>query len=291
MSSAQQDPAVGPNAEQVKYWNETGEKWVRFQARIDAQIGPLGRRAMERAALQPGERVLDVGCGCGETSLELARRVGPDGRVVGVDISAPMLARATEAAAQAGARNVTFVEADAQVHPFTPGSFDAVFSRFGVMFFIDPARAFANLRAALRPGGRLAFVCWQELPKNPWLFVALAAAVPYLPDLQPPPPGAPGPFALADPGRLRGILEAAGFRGVDLLDVQEELTLGGGGDLDDAVSFITEGVGPTSAAVRDLQPAVRVKVLGAVRDALAPYATTGGVRLGSAAWIVTAGVA
>jgi len=277
------------NAEQIQYWNEVaGPKWVAYNALIDAQIAPLGRRAMERADVAAGDRVIDVGCGCGETTRELARRVGPAGHVLGIDISAPMLARARESGRELGVTNAVFEQADAQTHAFPPAAFDVLFSRFGIMFFADPPAAFANLRKALRPGGRLAFVCWQALPKNPWLFVPLQAAAPHLTLPPPPAPDAPGPFSFADAERVRGILGGAGFEEIAFEDVQQKLTIGGAGSVDDAVRFLIEGVGPTSAALRDAAPEVRDRVRAAVRDALAPMVTPSGVQAGSAAWIVTA---
>src|SRR2546427_13241586 len=139
------------NAGQVPYWNEAaGPKWVAFQKIIDAQIAPLGERAMDRAGIAPGERVIDVGCGCGDTTIALARRVGPAGLVLGVDISAPMLERAAETARAAGAPNVRFENADAPIHRLSTGAFDVVYSRFGVMFFADPLAAFADPPPARR---------------------------------------------------------------------------------------------------------------------------------------------
>src|SRR5947199_350388 len=206
------EPA-GPNAEQIKYWNETaGPKWIAFQRLLDAQLEPLGRRTMDAAGSVGGERVLDVGCGCGDTTLELGRRVGPEGRVLGVDVSGGMVARAAEAAREARLRNVGFENADAQTHRFARGEFDVLYSRFGVMFFADAAAAFTNLRSALGPGGRLAFICWQALRENPWLAVPLAAAARHLTLPPPPAPDAPGPFSLGDPERVRGILSRGSIR-------------------------------------------------------------------------------
>ena len=179
--------ASGPNAEQITYWNEqSGPKWVALDGRLDALISPYGDRALERTKPALGERVLDVGCGCGRTTLELAARVGSPGSVTGIDISTVMLARARERARKSGAQNVRFENADVQTHAFEPGSFDLAFSRFGVMFFADPVAAFANLRGALAPGGRLAFVCWQPLANNPWMQVPLAATAPHLKLPEPP---------------------------------------------------------------------------------------------------------
>jgi len=279
--------AEGPNAEQIVYWNETaGPKWVALQDVLDQQIRPLGEAAMERVGSADGERVLDVGCGTGETTVELAHRVGPGGAVTGIDLSAPMLARARQRATGIG--NVTFRAADAQTTLLEAAHFDVCFSRFGVMFFIDPVAAFANLRSALQPGGRLGFVCWQALPKNPWMQVPLAAAARHITLPPPPEPGTPGPFSLADAERVCGILERAGFSDLGFDDHRATLTIGGGKGLDEVVDILLTGVGPTSAAMRQADRAVRATVAAAVREALAPYHSTGaGLRMDGACWLVT----
>jgi SAM-dependent methyltransferase len=281
--------ASGPNAEQIRYWNEqSGPRWVAAEATLDAQIAPLGLAAMERARIAAGERVLDVGCGCGQTTLQLAERVGARGSVTGIDISAPMLERARARASERGFAHVRFVNADAQTETIGAAAFDLVFSRFGVMFFADPVAAFANLRASLAPGGRVVFVCWQELARNLWMRVPLQAAAPHLPPQTPPAPGAPGPFAFADPARLRGILEAAGFRDVAIDPFESLLDVGGaGGTLEQAVELVM-GLGPLGVALREASAELRQRVTNAVREALAPHATAAGVKLGSAAWIVRA---
>lgn len=281
--------AAGPNAEQVAYWNETaGPKWVALHESIDAHIRPLGLAAIDRAAVVAGEQVIDVGCGCGATSLELARRVAPDGTVTGIDISAVMLERARRAASETGIANARFENADAQTHAFSPAAFDVLFSRFGVMFFIDPVAAFTNLHRALRPGGRIAFVCWQSLPQNPWMFVPVMAAAQHIALPPPPAPGAPGPFAFADADHVRRILTDAGFADVDLESVETTLNVGGGTDLDAVVDFLLQ-MGPAAAALRDAAPTQRPTVATAVRESLVPYYEEGqGVRMAAAAWIVTA---
>jgi SAM-dependent methyltransferase len=283
--------ATGPNAEMITYWNEqTGEKWVALEAALDAQIEPLGLAAMERAGVEPGERVVDVGCGCGQSLLQLAERVGREGAVTGVDVSGPMLERARRRVREAGHAHVQIHHADAQTFAFAPGSSDLVFSRFGVMFFADPPAAFANLRRALASKGRVGFVCWQGLDRNPWMRIPLMAAAAHVQFPPPPPPGAPGPFAFADPERVRGILERAGFRDVALEPHAQELTVGGGGaDLDRAVEFVLQ-MGPTGAALRQSPDADLARVRAAVREALAPYQTPRGVVMDSAAWLVTASV-
>jgi len=278
--------ASGPNAQQIEYWNEqAGPKWISENARLDAMLAPLGLAALERAQPRSGERVLDIGCGVGQTSLQLAARVGPTGSVLGVDISAPMLARARERAAAEKLPNLRFEIADAQTAALTPGSVDLVFSRFGVMFFADPEAAFTNIGRALRPGGRLTFVCWQALGLNPWMRDMVAAIAKHVQLPAPPAPDAPGPFAFADAARVRGILERAGFRNVKHEPVTGELSLGG--TLDEALSFAIE-IGPAGTALRDAPESQRPPAIAAVRDALSAYATPGGVRMGYATWIVSA---
>lgn len=280
----------GPNAEQIRYWNEVaGPRWVTQDALLDAQITPLGLRGIERAAPAAGERVLDVGCGCGSTTVELGRRVGSGGAVLGVDLSAPMLERATARAREADLGNVAFVQADVQTHAFDRG-FDLAFSRFGVMFFADPTAAFANVRGALAAGGRLAFICWAALQDNPWMVVPLGAVARHVPLPAPPEPGAPGPFAFADPERVRAILSGAGLRDVQLEPLRETVLLGGEGPLERAVDLLIQ-IGPAGAALREADPALLPKVREAVLEAVAPFYVTDptpGVRMPASAWIVTA---
>jgi SAM-dependent methyltransferase len=243
---------------------------------------------MDRARVAPGERVLDVGCGCGQTSLQLAERVGASGSVTGIDISAPMLARARERAAEQSLRNLRFLEADAQAARLGAGVFDLVFSRFGVMFFADPGAAFANLHGSLAPGGRIAFVCWQELARNPWMAVPMRAAAQHLQLPPPPPPDAPGPLAFADPERVRGILTGAGFREVAIEPLEGRLSVGGStSGPEQAAQFLLEA-GPLSRALRDAPAASLPRIAAAVREAIAPFATPNGVMMGYGAWIVLA---
>lgn len=280
--------SAGPNIEQIEYWNEHGgAKWVALHDRINSQIEPLGRLAMDRGRISPGDRVIDVGCGCGATSLEIAQRVGSRGQVLGIDISRPMLERARAAAAQAGLGHAIFEQADAQTGRLDVAGFDVVFSRFGVMFFANPVAAFANLRSALRAGARLSFVCWQAAQENPWMIVPMAAALQHLPPPPLPPPDAPGPFAFADPNRVRAILSGAGFDEIQLEPIHETLTVGGMGSLDEVVDFLLQ-IGPTSRLLRESDPSLLPKVAASVREALEPYHTGQGLRMPSAAWIVTA---
>jgi SAM-dependent methyltransferase len=277
----------GPNAQQVEYWNTLGSKWVEVAPRIDAQIGPLGLAAIERAVVRAGEHVLDVGCGCGQATLQLAERVGATGSVVGIDISEPMLARARERAVEAGTENVEFRRGDAQTEPLPENRFDLVFSRYGVMFFADSEAAFANLRAALKPGGRLAFICWQELGKNPWLEQPLGAALAHVPPPEPAIAGAPGPFAFADTDRVRSFLGSAGFDQIAFESLEQPILVSGGGTLDETVSFVLE-FGPASRLLEGVGGDVRERVRESVTRVLEAHADADGVRLGSASWIVTA---
>jgi SAM-dependent methyltransferase len=276
------------NPEQHQYWNETaGPKWAQLSDVIDTQIAPLGGEALDRIGVGAGQRVLDVGCGCGQTTFELARRVGAEGAVLGADISRPMLESARDRALEAGLRNARFEHSDAQVHPFEAEAFDLVFSRFGVMFFSDPVAAFANLLRALRPGARLGFVCWQALAQNAWMLRPMAAVAPLL-SLQPPSdPHAPGPFAFADADRVTRILQDAGFGSVAVEGMERELLVGGGASLDDTVGFLLQ-MGPAGAALRDAAEDVRNKAAAAVRDAIAPFETEVGVRMPAAAWLFQA---
>ncbi len=275
------------NDEQRALWNERmGPIWVENQERLDAQIRAHGALSIGRLDPQPGERILDVGCGCGETSLELARRVGPSGEVIGVDVSAPMLARARERAEAEGLA-VRFVEADAQTAEL-PRAVDGIHSRFGVMFFDDPVRAFANLRAALRPGGRLAFVCWQGPPANPWVVVPMSAIAPLFEMPPPPPPDAPGMFAFADGDRVGQILTDAGFADVEVVPEQLDMTLGDGDSASAARLFLE--VGPAAALLREQDPtgALRGQAVEALEKALDAHLVDGAPVLGSGIWRVSA---
>jgi SAM-dependent methyltransferase len=275
---------TGPNAAQIEHWNgPNAETWVRLQARLDNQLAPLGRMAMDKAAIRKGERILDIGCGTGQTTLELAERVGGGGKVLGADISAPMLALARERLAAAKLGQASFEQADAQTHSFTPSSFDLVFSRFGVMFFADPAAAFANLRSALSKGGRIAFICWRPPQENPWVAIPMAAAFQHIPRPAPPEPGAPGEFAFADRERVRGILAGAGFSDIS---IEPRDALIGGASLDETVET-TLDMGPVGAALREANSPEKRKAVGvAVREAIAPFAGPDGVRMGAAVWVV-----
>jgi SAM-dependent methyltransferase len=236
---------------------------------------------LQAVAPNPGESILDIGCGGGETALDLARAVAPDGKVVGIDLSAAVLAFAKRAAN--GCKRVRFVHADAQAFPFEPAAFDAAFSGFGVMFFTDPTAAFSNIRRSLKPNGRLAFVCWRALEENPLDIVPLRAASIYLPPQPARDPDAPGPFAFANPDRVHGILERAGFGEIE---ITAHDALVGSGDLDSMLAVCSR-VGALGKILRE-NPELRTATLPAVRSALAAHDGPDGVRLNAATWVVTA---
>jgi SAM-dependent methyltransferase len=275
------------NQAQREHWEHEGARLYREHTETnEAVIGPFGQAMLDAARLQPGEVVLDVGCGYGTSTLEAEERVAPTGRVVGVDISAAMLQGARQRVVAAGLDDIELLHADAQTHEFAAGSFDAVISRFGLMFFDDPTSAFGNLARALRPGGRLAFVCPQDPMKSEWVAVAFGAAIAVVghpPELGN--PGAPGAFALADPDRMSHLLADAGFRDVHLDTVTRPVRLGR--DLDSAAEYILAL--PEARQLYDAQPP---HVVGALRSALteafAPYLGVTGVVLDATAWLVTA---
>jgi SAM-dependent methyltransferase len=265
---------------------EAGEFWVREADRWDSTSGLFGDAMLEAADLEAGHRVLDVGCGAGSTTVDAGRRVAPNGAAVGVDISGPALELARERAAAAGLEAVDFIEADAQVHSFEPSAFDAVISRFGTMFFGDPVAAFANLRHAMRPGGRLAIVAWQGPFESEWTTVAVNVAIAHFgrpPDLGA--PGGPGPFAFADGDRFMSVVIAGGFRDVTLDAIARPMLMGR--DVEDVVGMVAAT--PQSKGLFAGQPAAKVEAaIAGLRDAFAPYACAEGVVMNGTAWLLTA---
>ena len=269
------------NEEQVAYWNEqAGRVWVEAQERLDHMLAPLSQLALDQAAAEAGERVIDVGCGCGDTAIAMARN---GAAVWGIDISAPMLERAKARAA--GLDNVAFSVADASGQAYTPDH-QLVFSRFGVMFFDDPVAAFSNIRRALTPDGRLVFVCWQAAGANEWLSVAGRAIAPHLPaPAEPPDPRAPGPFAFAEPDYVTDLLQQAGYSDIDVAAVGPTLHVAD--NLDQAMEFQSR-IGPVARVIAELDAAARERALADARAALAERLTGDGINLASAAWIVSA---
>jgi SAM-dependent methyltransferase len=280
--------ATSPNADQVAYWNgDAGAKWAGLQARLDGLFAPISAAVIAAAAPRPGEHVLDIGCGCGDTVVALAGAVGSLGRVTGVDISAPMLAVAGQRIAAAGLSQAAVLAADAATEPFAPGSVDLAFSRFGVMFFDAPVEAFINIHRALKPGGRLAFACWRPFKGNPWFHIPYKAAAPHLPEQEKSDPAAPGPFAFAEPDRVARILGLAGFAEVRIDAFDTPLTLGRPGEAEEAMRFVVQ-VGPVSRALATGTEAQRAAAERAVVAALEAADGPEGIRLGAQCWFVSA---
>ncbi|MGJ4951763.1 class I SAM-dependent methyltransferase [Bradyrhizobium sp. HKCCYLS20291] len=278
------------NADRVTDWDsQSGERWVVHQARLDARLAVFGEAAIEAAAPAVGERVLDVGCGAGASSLALAARVGAGGQVLGVDISDPLIARARALAPQD--TPVLFRVADASSAELPEGAFDILFSRFGVMFFDDPTAAFAHMRRALRPAGRVAFVCWRGVAENDWMRLPMSAIKGIVPPMAPPDPEAPGPFSFGDRGRVARILTAAGFTDITLAPFDVSVPFGEGATrdaaIDNAVKMALE-VGPLSRVLIGQPDDIRARASVAVRAAFAGRAGERSVMIDSATWIVTA---
>jgi SAM-dependent methyltransferase len=269
---------------QVAFWNGPGgEIWVARLTRMDAMLAPVADAAIAHAAPRRGERVLDIGCGAGTTTLALADAVGPAGHVTGLDVSAPLLELARSRSAGVG--NVDWVLADASRHVLPPASADLLFSRFGVMFFGDPASAFANLRGALRPGGRLVFACWRSFDQNPWMGVPLRAVQTLVPPLPRPGPDDPGPFSFGDRARVERILTQAGFAAPRFTPFDLAIDVAGGQGVDMAVAQSLD-VGPARALLQDQPPDVVDAAAAAIRTALLPYVEGSSVRLPGAVWLV-----
>lgn len=270
------------NTDQARAWDgDEGAYWADNAERFDRSVAGYHRPFMAAARVSPSDRVLDIGCGTGQTTRDAARSAGA-GTALGVDLSARMVAYARELATHEGVANAAFEQADAQVQPFTPESFDVAISRTGAMFFGNPVVALTNVARALRPDGRLVLLTWQALPANEWIR-ELSGALSAGRDLPMPPPGAPGPFALSDPDRVRTILTTSGFRDIELAPRSEPMWFGD--DQDDAHRFV---VGLLGWMLHDLDDDGRSRALDQLRSSLAAHESSEGVLYGSAAWTITA---
>jgi ubiquinone/menaquinone biosynthesis C-methylase UbiE len=285
-------PARSPHAATAEYWNSAATRpWAEQHQRQDRALAGLARAALELAAPQPGERVLDIGCGAGTTVLELAARVGPSGHVLGADISEQSVARARERIATAGLRQAEVICADVAAHAFAPGRFDLAFSRLGVMFFNDPRAAFANVRGAMKPAGRTALAVFRAPRENPWPNAPLDAVRHLLPPMAPFSPDEPGMFSWSDPARVKRILEGAGFQETSLtpVDVVMELAgeLAGSGGAAEAAEFAML-FGPLTRILPGLPPERHQEVRSALEKFFEGHATQQGVALPAAFWVVQA---
>jgi SAM-dependent methyltransferase len=273
-----------PNADQIAFWNgPAGERWAREQAVLDRAFAPFAAQLLAEAALGPGRRVLDIGCGSGTTTLAASETVGPTGRVVGIDVSVPMLEHARSRSR--GHANVEFIHADASTHKFDT-EFDAVISRFGVMFFRDPTAAFANIRLGLRPGGNVVFACWRPVVDNDWVRVPCEITTRIVPPDPTPGPEEPGPFSFGDRGRIERILKGSGFSSISIQPYDAKVVLSEEG-LDAAVAFAMSN-GPAGRLLRDAPEDAKARVREALKPELRTLAQRDRVALGGATWIVSA---
>src|SRR3954451_1956928 len=278
-------PAPTPNPRGAAFWNSTmGHSWVSQQAVISDVFTPVTNVSLDAAAAKPGEHVIDIGCGTGDTLLAFAKIIGPSGSVLGVDVSVPMLGFAEHRAAEAGLGNVTCALADATSYSFEPRFADLVYSRFGMMFFDDPVKAFTNIRSGMKAGGRLVFVCFRSMPESPWFRVPIEAARPHVPPQPPVDPTAPGMFSFAREERLRGILTGAGFREMALKATDVPIH---GKDITQSMAFITQA-GPLPALLENATDEQRTRATEAVRKALAANIGADGRGLCVGLWLVSA---
>ncbi len=278
---------IQANAGQDEYWNaDEARHWVNEAAAYDRMLAPFASRLLEAAAIAVEDQVLDIGCGTGPTTCDAARAAA-NGHATGLDISRAMIEAARARASRDDLTNVSFEVGDAQTRRFDPGSVDVVMSRFGVMFFDDPVAAFANIRAALRAGGRLVFVCWQGQIANEWIAVPGLAAAQHVPMPTPGPPGAPGPFSFADADHVRNVLTGAGYRDVTVDPVDESLLLGGGCSPEQTTDFL-QHTGMGRALLADAPKDAVEQAVDAITAALEPFATPEGVRMRAAGWLVRA---
>lgn len=272
------------NVEQARAWDGTeGIQWTLHEERYEGSTATHSAHLTLAAAIRPAERVLDVGCGCGATTRQAAA-MASRGHALGVDLSERMLARARQRATEQGVGNVTFLQADAQAHPFQPASFDVVISKYGAMFFADPVAAFTNMAGATRPDGRLALLAWGALEANPWV-TQIRAALAAGRELPEPPPNAPGPFGLARPDHVRDVLGRSGWIDVQITEIAEPVRLGT--DPDDAFEFVSQ-MGITLGLLDGLDSVTRAvslqRLLATLRDAM----TEAGVALPAQSWLIEA---
>ena len=284
------DP-VNPNAAQIEFWNgPSGQQWAKNQAAMDANLKPFADAAIELAQVQSGERILDIGCGAGGTTLALAVSAGASGHVLGVDVSKPMVDLARTRATSASDEGKPFPHfeiADASEYDFTAAPADLLFSRFGVMFFADPVAAFTNLRKGLRSGGRVAFICWQSMAENDFFAVPMKAALTVLPTPPAAPANAPGPFAFADKDNLDNILSEAGFNNINIESLALDMNVGHGKGIEAACKEVIN-TGPLSRLTSNISPDQRAAVNDKVMAALQAYETNGNIMLRTRTWLVSA---
>jgi SAM-dependent methyltransferase len=275
------------NTAQREYWNTVaGPRWVGLEGFVERRVRAVNDLLLARGEAKAGDRVLEIGCGTGAFTVPLAVAVGASGRVLGADISAAMLGGARKRLAEAGLRNVSLVEADAQIHKFEPGRFDLIASRFGVMFFADPAAAFTNLLAAARPLGRLCFACWGPLDENEHWLVPYRVALRHLGPPEPKPARAPGPMAFADPDYVQEFLGKAGFADIAVHREHPDIFASTPEEEAEHASIM----GPSGRLIDEKKPdaATRQAIRREIEEAFAAYTRGGKMSLPSTVFLVTA---
>jgi SAM-dependent methyltransferase len=273
--------------EAERWKGSLGERWLAHADRFEAMLAPIGAAAIAEAGFQPGERVLDVGCGGGENSLAIARLVGPDGSVTGLDISEALVAACAARARAEGITNATFVAGDAGSASLSPAGFDRLFSRFGVMFFADPYAAFAHLRSLLRPDAKVNFACWGTLSENPWRTEVSKILARYF-EGPPPPPRSPGPFAFEERPYLEDILAKAGFRDVTIKTFRADQAVGGPDATPAEATDFTLAAMPFTEALDALPPERRAALRQELTELFERHRRPGGVMMGCTVWLVGA---
>ena len=275
------------NIKQKQFWSGAGgDVWVDKQREMDIMLNPLGERVIQGLDLKEETKILDIGCGCGATTLEIAKIVN-QGEVIGVDISEPMLERATQTASDMALTNISYQVKDVQVDEMPNNYFDIAFSRFGVMFFEDPFEAFNNINHSLKDDGQLSFVCWQHASLNPWQSLSIQVIKEFL-DLPAPPPKSPGPFAFEDKSYIEEILNASGFRDIEIKDNQEDIVMFSGKSIREACEdYLT--INPVVTEMLKNSPSeLREEILEALIGKFSDYHKDDGLLFPSATWIVTA---
>jgi SAM-dependent methyltransferase len=276
--------AAQVNADQLAFWNgKGGQTWVARQAHTDITLQPVTDALVAHGAPEAGEHVLDVGCGCGASTLDFARAVGPNGSVEALDISGPMLEEARERARAAGIDNVQWRQADAATADLK--AYDLLTSMFGLMFFGDPIAAFRHMRSAANAGARMSFVCWRGLDENPWIGVPMGAVLPHLPPRPPAQANAPGMFAFADRQRIAAVLTGGAWAAPQIEPLDLDLDIAAGHGLDEAVAQSTQ-IGAVNSWLRDQAPAVVEAAVASIRESLAEFASGSSVVLPAAMWLV-----
>jgi ubiquinone/menaquinone biosynthesis C-methylase UbiE len=275
------------NKNQRDFWSgKGGDIWVERQNAMDTMLSPLGEAALNKLNLNEGENVLDIGCGCGHTTLNIAKRISPDGQVTGLDISEPMLKRAKESANEMSISNASFNCVDVQTDDIGEEVYSAAFSRFGVMFFEDPIAAFHNINKSLITGASLSFVCWQSPALNPWQSLFIEAVKKYV-DLPSPPPRSPSPFAFMESEYVSSILEESNFQNIMIEGHEAEVNMFSGRSLSDSVKDYISINPVVSGMLKDSTEQEKTEIINSAIEAFSPYYSAKGLMFPSATWLVT----